>query len=734
MTSTSTKNSKTRARNFMDARFDAPYSELVVKGKLGNAYKYPHPNARLIFDEKSSKAITNAVRVESIKQLYIFPHHHSFSENYLAFMDMLSVRLSNEFKPNVDESTGYCFGNAVRGNFYGLRHVPGVPMTPATYTLISNRHRREALKLARRPLKDWHYNLMLAWWINVIQDIKPTDLAIPRGTSSCAPEFTSKVSRKMEIAREAFRDAEVCGNLMLKGDYASPWIDYKMGGAVYIVYRLQVTDKVAYDPKTRIYTPKGRWVADLDYALSGGLEGELKESDKTKYVKEIFAENGIGIKNFFSCRKRTAAGAPLKLNSAIGVIADAMRQNMYDKYGITYHDRTREQKTRDVHEFDMAILADVADHDLLWGEYNLEIMIEAFKICGFADWWIALFHRSMTLPQYVTSLSSEDGNTLIGEWDKPNPLSMLLSGSKFTDICGTGGMTPIYAIGQIEHTAPHHIPNLSSLSKAILWVDNYLKHKLDIAQKSKSDDGLLLFRTPRVVAKAKLLQTKLVHVDNKEGEYKDFIFSNYMIIGYEAGGAYLGDLLYFDSSLDLKRSKFIGNIMSFVNNKFAPEYSCPPEGTPINQYGRYRRKFPGLAWESAFEVYGDCPIFSQVVEVIEDCWSLTIGGSFQGYMNRLLEEDRKKVSLYALEVAKELDIQIASLQDADLTAIDREVLADPSKIHYKFQPDQISTFIHHLLFNKIPKEEVAPYFYSIVQPGEKQCTLDTLRKRLKIDQ
>lgn len=724
--------------SYIDDRKKLSADQLVVEGPLANAYRYPHPNALMMFDPQSKTSRANAERVERVGGLYVFPHVYSLDQEFLQFLDRLSVRLTNNFPATVDPATGYTHGNGVRGNFFGIRHVPGVPMTPATFTLASNKKRRSDNGLVNDgPVEEWHRICMLSWWLLMLDGIQPVPLSVPEGTSSCAPEFTKSVPRKMQIARSAFENAQQAGLLMLEGDYTTPWTKFQLGGCVYIVYRLQVTDKVSYDPHSRTYQAKGRLVADLPYALSGGLEGSLIESDKTKYVQELFSEKGYNLKSFFACRKRTAAGGPWALNAAIGPIADAMRANMYRIGEKTYHDRTRSQKTRDLHEFEAVIMADVSDHDLLWDENILELMVEAFSLAGFADWWIALFYRSMTLPQYISSLSSEDGSTLIGEWEKPNRFSMLLSGNKFTDIAGTGGMTPIYTIGQIEHTAQHHKGAFRSVATGMAWWKRYLNHELDIAQKSKSDDCALLFRTASVVARAQVLQERLVDQDKPKDQrtWPDWKYSPYMVIGYEPGGAYLGDLLYFDSTLKLSNARFIGNIMSFIHNKFCPEYSCPPAGTPVTvkTYQSYSRKFPGLAWRSAVDVYGDCPIFADVLSVVEEEWIRSFGYSFKGYMEQLEKEDTLKVVQYTNALAEQSEGEIKVLmKTASLTAIDREVIADRSKIYYKYTPDEISESIRHVFFTSIPVEEIIPYFNSIVQPEDKhKCNHHSLLKRLK---
>lgn len=649
-------------------------------------FKVNSPVAQALF--QSNRAKSAAAREFQEGPIEVLPGIFSTDPLFIQFKNLLSLNLTKAFPESVDE-WGRVYGNGVRANFYSMRHVNGYPMIPATWPLASNLLKREKAGLTNGFSEQWHELLFEAFVRLVFCDLEPVRHKMKKGSSSCVPEFTTQNHEKEGIARQAYKDAEAAGTLMMKKNYKDAYLYYEMGGAYYVVYRAQSTDKMSYEQG--VWEAGKRTVADFQFAISGGAEGQEFTADKSAPIDGKPLPQG-----FFRERRRTAQGIPGPIGAALTPIAQAARTRMYSVYAYTFHHTTRAQKEEKVHEWDFSIAADVSDHDAFYPSQVIDKWAETFKKIGFAEWWVELFSTSFKLPIYVSAPGPDQGQTLIGDWREPNLRMGLSSGNPFTDMLGSGNMCITYLISQIEHTAPHFKNQIRDISSAMTFLDMYMKGKLEIGQISKSDDAFLLWKKGVSAAAAHDFQRAMK--DKKQ-------LSDYMHIGYEHGGAFLGDILLYDSTKELKRAIFIGNILSMLRNNFSPEYGCDSH---IRDRSRVKRPYPGLAWASMREVYGDCPVYREVLDVVEHTWRKVYGYSYKLYREKLLRD-------HTLELEKAVRNVGLSMGRSELTPIEIDVLNDPSRAQWRYKDDDIRPEVMEHLMHGLPLEEVSPYFESIIK-------------------
>jgi len=286
------------------------------------------------------------------------------------------------------------------------------------------------------------------------------------------------------------------------------------------------------------------------------------------------------------------------------------------------------------------------------------------------------------------------GNVLLGDWRKPSNSGGLPSGNAFTDLEGTIGMSWIYFLIQAEHTYPALMKNGDSPEKAFEVIGQYLQGALPIRLKDKSDDAILGWSDTMFIPAAKALQAKMA-----KGEQ----VSPYMHVTYEHGGAFLGSILYYPKTLDMSQVTLMGNILSLVNNQFSPEYGIY---SGLGDRRKSKRPFGGLAWNTIRENYGTSPIYDEVMDIIEYEWAQVYHSSYSAMRREWAAADEAAMAKMVHEDTK--------TQMRGLTAIDVEVLMDPSRAEWKYDEADINQDILASLFNGIGLEHTEPFFNSVV--------------------
>jgi hypothetical protein len=600
----------------------------------------------------------------------------------------------SEIPINVDDM-GRVYGNGVRSNFHGLRHINGFPMLPATWPLTSNIKKREDQELVNKWVKPWHERLFRSFVRLAFTGLEAVPFKVRKGSSTCCPYFVKDMELKLALARRHLAEAKAAGELMLAGDFQKAWLLYQIGGAYYIVYRSQSSDGISYEKG--VWVPKVRPVADFDYAVSGGSKGKVSPADKT-FDSETVREFGIegSIEGFFRERRRTAMGGPWGINSILGPIAQSVRKHLYDTYAYSFHHTTRTQKEDGIRDWSMMFATDVSDHDINFPTFIIDTMAEELLNLGYAEWWVKIFETSFRLPIYVTSPGPDQGQTLLGDWTKPDLRVGLSSGNSFTDIMGTANMAHSYAVMQIEHTVPRIERMLEKASQfeTDMWLDSYLKGKEVICQKSKSDDALLGWRDVAYNSEAEKLMARLANEEQ---------VAPYNKIGLERGYAFLGDILLYGQDKSNKNVMAVANPISMLVNEFCPEYSV---NSKIKDRTNVKRPFPMLAWETMNQVYGTMPTYGQLRELVSEGWWKFFGYSYDQYREDGLRREK-------LALAQQLR-DVADLTPAYLGPNEVEAMINPDKLQYKFSDTDVNPDVAAMFIHQLSVEEVKPFFDSVV--------------------
>lgn len=708
MTST-TKLTDSKRVNKTHAFIDSHKGEFPV-------WKSDDPFLKPLF--RTRKAIRNRDKQFREGPLEVELGVQSNDYDFLVFKDRLSRDATKLLPENVDPDTGRAFGNGVIGNWFNMRHVSGYPARPATFPLVDNSYLREKNDLVNDFVSDRHRRLFRAIVKAFFTDLEPQAVPLRVGASSMCPFYTTDLLERMSLIEYGWDSWDAISASLQK---TSPLLggmtgsearemrfnlfrDHSVGGVYHTVYRMQPSDSV--NLVNGSWEFKKRPVADILYALTGGRRGTFEPSDK-QIAGAFDAPDG-----FARMRLRTAMGGPLGTNGLLFPIAHAVRKKIYTRYAYTYHHTTRDSSQNDLRKWDDLIAADVSNHDWFWPTFYIDEICSVLLDLGYEPGWVELYRMKTFMPNYVTDVGPDEGNVLMGDWLDPNSRGGLPSGNAFTDIEGTLGMTFVYMLIQLEHTADHLLFHLDDDAMTDLLVDEYLKGNLYIKLKDKSDDALLGWSEhPGIKQRVSTLRDLMRGVD--KGELSPASVSPYMKVTYEHGGAFLGSVLLFDRFFDHKKLTLIGNISSFVRNRFSPEYGIQ---SGVKDRSRAKRPYWGLGWLSKMEAYGSCPAYSEILELIEFHWGRVYGESYIRRMDDLADVQIRE----AARAARAVQAAIGG-GFSDLSAIDLEVLADPSKAHYKFTDEDISPAVFASLFKGLPLE-ASERFFNKIYPGGKNAS------------
>lgn len=640
------------------------------------------------------------------------------------FLIELGRGLHENFKPSLDE-LGRPTGTGQITSFDTMLHLPGFPQERANIPSFSNAKLREDKGLTNNWINDFDRDMFTQLCRLWFAKPKPVDVTLKDGSQAGIGFFTTDIGEKEDAMLGLIqRDIADIKKLFLKRDYVTLFEKYSAAGPSYTLFRDQYTDKMV-DGKSA-----PRPVSNLQHAISSGLEGAIIDSSKSlePYGSYVSQE----AKNVLSAsRRRVAYAQSLGYSAFLLPVAQATREMLYDKYSFTLHHTTRLQKEKKMKTFDAAVAADVSNHDILWPvDLYLPIIEQVMDELGYSKWYIECFRSSLKTGVYVPSCAPGEGGFMVGDWRDPQTSMGLLSGNPYTDLLGGLGMTFVYMDGLLTHVAPDRKKWLmSNPAGRSDWIEAFLEGKAEIAAPAKSDDGYLLSKGVAETARLQQMRAEMAEAEKKGN---DFPFSSYMIVSYEKGDKFLGDVTLYSNSKDLQDTRFVADINSLPRNMILSEYGVylSKEYENIGLYKPDRlkvnnRKYPGLAYDGRIDVYGSHELYEPVWEMMASTFNQHmshVAPDFNGYMKKMavehtrwLEQDLPR-ALRNKRHLLERRLGSSKLDLSGLTPTEMMFINDPSVLQYgKIRVEDVRPVVLNLQFTQIDKEVAGEYFNHVFE-------------------
>lgn len=391
---------------------------------------------------------------------------------------------------------------------------------------------------------------------------------------------------------------------------------------------------------------KVRTVFDLEYAVSGGHKGKAFPADKSVVL------NGVEYTDFAGMRARVVHAGPWTANCVLQVPATVTMQSMFERFPKTFHINTAEQ-IKAVVDGNYLFCSDVTEFDRSMSRRAISLVHDVMK-----EYWderlVDMSWRLFTSPYYAKPLSI-DGKR--GQWVRdPTDWTQEVfagnrSGHAFTSLIAKGNkvIESLFIIDKIY-------PVLGRIKK-------FLNHEMPIKLVNNGDDEI-------VVASMKndLDTFKKYRADLSSGHY---------VVKPEDGNGFSGMLL-LKTDVPLVYAP-TSRIHTSLQKWLTPEHSIG---------GNHRKYWPIGMLDRVENL--------TATEVGREAWSITMHG-YRKFLQGPYGDFREVLT----HAVSNMDINIDGHN-----AIDRDVLVNNDRIHYKYLDHEVSAEVMDKISAKIPVERV----------------------------
>lgn len=345
-----------------------------------------------------------------------------------------------------------------------------------------------------------------------------------------------------------------------------------------------------------------------------------------------------------TCRTRVVCAMPGLLNNAMSAIFEGYKSPFFKTFARTLKHRGIPDIVKKCSAFKYFVGVDIASFDSNAPE---NIITEIIDVLPVNDLCKEVIYDLLYNPWY---LSDFNGKAVITESFRNKTYSTfkgMPSGIFFT--------TWINCVQVIFYKLVEYRRFIPNIDDKII---EFLNHQLDVGSLLMSDDGIDFY--------------------NKKEYYDEimkFGFENkYIDFELEDGISFLGVCLFRDSNDEIRGCN---KLTSYFEKLYLPENGI---------YTRYR-PLPIRGMRERRQIYSNHPEFLSIREIEEQCF-------YEAFKVRLgvMEDEWYKSEL-------ELYKNMANLPN--LSPVDVEVLASPSKIHYKYSTDEVSSEVLEFICRRV---------------------------------
>jgi len=410
--------------------------------------------------------------------------------------------------------------------------------------------------------------------------------------------------------------------------------------------------------RDQVDTPgKDRLVFDKEYALSKGESGSEFNADKKVVI------DGRAWDEFSATRARVVHAGPWAINCMLSIISSGTMLSMFERFPDVFHINTKEQIER------------VTNGKLVWAgdvkEYDRSMDKEAIDVAhdAAAEFWDPRFvklSRVLYYSPYYSRPLDMDGNR--GTWFgdprslDPQVVAGNRSGHAWTSLMAKGNKV-------IETLFIFDSMGLNVLGNELL----YLKNQGAIGIVNNGDD-------------------EIIHTDSQTTmdafiKARSNLENGHYVVTREEGAVYSGQLL-IPKKGEVNTYLATPRLHTGFEKIYVPERSIGGNFRPFWYIGVIER----------INNRGAHPLGEQAWEIHDRLFHDMMAPHFG--------------TLHSMIVSAE---QQAPFAYSGLTPADREVLEDPSKLHYKFIDTDVSDAVLDEVVSRIPVtdfEHIIKHYYT----------------------
>jgi len=406
-----------------------------------------------------------------------------------------------------------------------------------------------------------------------------------------------------------------------------------------IVYGMYVQKRLQLDNVGR-----DRWANDWTYALSGGKRGKRMKTDKTVVI------DGEAWDDFAGCRVRVIDAGPWTINCDLQMVASSHMKALFKRWPQTFHINTKEEISARV-EGKFVFCSDVSEYDQTMSADALAVVFSTMREM-YPEGIVRSAERLYQSPYFAKPLSLEGRR---GVW-VADPMDWTFSmnsgnrsGHAFTSLVAKVNKV-IESLFLIDMLYPVKATNL----------DSFLTGAMPIGLVNNGDDEIVWADVRKDLDRFKMLRSQL-----ELGHY---------VVKPEDGQGFSGLLLVRPDP----------SVPSYVPS---PKLQTPLEKcwVPERSIGGVLRPYWPIGWMDRIDALHTTDLGREIWDIHNVYYRKYIE-PVHGTLTGLLQRGLRDIPGDLLA----------------LSAIEREVLADPSKLHYKYSDDDVGPAVLKLLTSNLP--------------------------------
>lgn len=515
------------------------------------------------------------------KSLEVLPGVYSWDPAFLAFQRDLSELLNKELPEDLlDEE--FVGESGVHTDFDRLRSVAGYSMNPISYVPIDNAEYCASLGLPSSWRSARHRQIAENVWRLVFSCYKPSNINLPKHSTSGFTEFTYDAEWKRGKAIDMIVNRHTISSLFRQRDMeslATVW-------GILFAFNLNKREQVEAPSKKRL-------VFTLEDIY--GNVGEPTYADKRVVI------DSVEYPDFTATRSRVVQGGPWPVNFYNQVVATGHMYALFDRFPKTFHHVDSEELCARFTQRGDVALFDVTDYDRSIQKFMYDTKFKVMREF-WAEWlvdWAEHFHYAA---YYARPLDINGGKgTFVGDPLATSPQVNCgnRSGDGFTSL-DAKVMKVIDTLTLIDDLMHDVVGNEA----------RYLDWEMPIAIANNGDDEGITGHRENV---RRLVAMRELKVGNK-------LAHGYFLAALEKGQIFSGELIHRRSDGTFVP---IRRIHTMLEKTFIPE-------RPI---GGVFRKYWFLGITDRATLNEGLPAYNTAMDCVNACWKARLlrdHGTFWG--------------------------------------------------------------------------------------------------------
>lgn len=556
----------------------------------------------------------------------------------------ISLNFLDEFvtianrKIKVDVDDELFSRTGVATDFSKLRCPAGWMQTPMSAKVVDNSGLRKELGLSA-GYSPRQRAIALMVWDDIWKHCLPSAINVPELSDGGMRRFSKSRQWKLDYTLWKTQPDNYSRFLRLVESART----YELADEYECSWGMNIQKRMQLDGVEKV-----RLVNDWLFAMTSGAEGVRAPADKT--VRITWDGVTRDYPTFSGMRLRVIDAGPWAINCDLQIVATSHMRAMFKRYGQTFHVNTKEQIIKAV-DGKYVFCSDVSEYDQSMSKDAIAVVFESMRKY-YPEGIARSAERLYEAPYYARPLEL-DGKQ--GRWvHNPHDWSFSMragnrSGHAFTSL--------VAKVNKVIESL-FLIDRLYAVTKQNLKL--FLTGAMPMGLVNNGDDEIIWAAT-----RADLERFKVLRADLSAGHY---------VVKPEVGQGFSG-LLLVRPDPTVPSYVPTPRVHTSIEKCYVPERSV----------GGRMRRFWAIGFYDRIDALHQSDVGREVWDIHNFCY------------RKHLEPEIGKLSQILDSAYKQHEIDLHAL-----TSIDREVLADPDKLHYKYGDDDVSDGVLAMLTTKVP--------------------------------